>query len=64
MREKKQKSWQKVVNKYIETSKACEQYQIDLVTLSDYLSWGKKILLNDVDHFSKLATSVLIKIRL
>ena len=51
----------KVVNKYFETNNTREWYQINLITLSDYLSRGKKILLNCVDQFSKFATSLLIK---
>ena len=61
MREKNQKFWHEVVKKYIETSKTRERYKIELITLSDYLSQGKKILSNCADHFSKLATSVLTK---
>ena len=44
----------KVFNKYIETIKVCERYQIDFVTLSEYLFRDKKILLNYVDHFFKI----------
>ena len=61
LRGENQKLWQEVVKKHIDINKTRIQYQFNLVTLSDYLSQGKKILSNYVDHFSKLATSVLTK---
>ena len=49
------------VIKYIESDEDKENFQIEIVKLSDYIYLERRYLCNRVDHISKFACSRVIK---